>query len=712
MKRRKTYKWGKITVSCAALLCASPAVPQQAGGFAGWSGYNSFGFPGMIDMPSAYSRPDGELSFTTSHFQNQTRNTLTFQISPRLSGSFRYALLYDVRPDPAGPVSDYRFDRSFSVHYRLVDEDQRRPAVAIGLNDFLGTGLYSSEYLVASKHLTPNLRVTGGIGWGRLAGVNAFRNPLSVFSDRFDTRPGRGSDNGGIVRTNNWFRGDAALFGGVEWQATDKLRLIAEYSSDAYPNEDGSAFDRKSPLNLGLSYAYRPHILLGLNYLYGSEIGAMVTMGLNPKSPPAGGGQDKAPPPVVPRSDLARLGWSAEMLNPNVQSSRLNVALQKDGIRLHGIRIGDRVATIEVENERYATMAQAIGRTARHMSGILPSKVDTFVIVPMASGLRGAAVTLRRDDLEKLEFHADGAWRSYTRAQFETVQAGLSPIVGRYPLFDWKLKPYLSPSFFDPDAPMRADFGAELSAKYEPAPGLVFSGVLRKKILGNLDESSRPSTSVLPHVRSDFNIYEREGDPALTELTAAYYFKPGNNLYGRVSAGYLEPMYGGVSGEVLWKPNNRNFALGIEMNHVKQRDFDQRLGFQDYEITTGHVSAYWDLGKGYQTQVDMGRYLAGDWGATFALDRQFRNGWKVGFFTSFTDVSFDDFGEGSFDKGIRITVPLNWVSGQPSTEQYSTVIRPVTRDGGARLNVSGRLYDRVRGLQQSDLREGWGRFWR
>ena len=110
--------------------------------------------------------------------------------------------------------------------------------------------------------------------------------------------------------------------------------------------------------------------------------------------------------------------------------------------------------------------------------------------------------------------------------------------------------------------------------------------------------------------------------------------------------------------------------------------------------------------------MDAGRYLAGDWGATLSLDREFRNGWKVGVFATFTDVSFDDFGEGSFDKGLRITVPLNWVSGQPSTDQYTTTIRPVTRDGGARLNVNGRLYDTVRGLQREDLRDGWGRFWR
>ncbi len=712
MKRRTAYNWCGITVSLAAFLCASSAVPQQAGGFAGYAGYNTYGYPGLIDMPSGLSRPDGELTFTSSHFQKQTRNTLTFQISPRLSGSFRYALLYDVSPNVGGPVSEYRFDRSFSVHYRLLDEDQRRPAIAVGLNDFLGTGMYSSEYVVATKTISPSLRVTGGIGWGRLAGIGSFKNPLSILSDSFDTRPGRSSDNGGIVRTNNWFRGDAALFGGVEWQATDKLRLIAEYSSDAYPNEDGTAFDRKSPLNFGLSYAFRPHVVLGLNYLYGSEIGAMVSIGLNPLTPPAGAGQDKAPVPVVPRADLERLGWTQDMLNPNVQAGRLHEALLADGIRLHGIDVGPNSVTVEIENERYATMPQAVGRTARHLTAQMSPAINSFIIVPMSSGMRGAAITLRRSDLEKLEFHSDAAWRSYTRAQFETVQDGLSPLTGRYPRFDWQFKPYFTPSFFDPDDPVRADFGMELSAKYEPAPGVIFRGALRKKLFGNLDESDRDSTSVLQHVRSDFNIYEREGDPALTELTGAYYFKPGKDLYGRVTAGYLETMYGGLSTELLWKPNKSKFALGLEVNHVKQRDFDQLLGFQDYEVTTGHVSAYWDLGRGYHGQIDAGRYLAGDWGATFALDREFRNGWKVGFFATFTDVSFDDFGEGSFDKGLKVTIPLNWVSGQPSTDQYSTVIRPVTRDGGARLNVSGRLYDTTRGLQQSDLQDGWGRFWK
>ena len=112
------------------------------------------------------------------------------------------------------------------------------------------------------------------------------------------------------------------------------------------------------------------------------------------------------------------------------------------------------------------------------------------------------------------------------------------------------------------------------------------------------------------------------------------------------------------------------------------------------------------------SQLDAGRYLAGDWGATIALDREFGNGWKVGAFATLTDVPFDTFGEGSFDKGIRITVPVSWLLGEPSKSSVNTTIRPILRDGGARLGVRGRLYERVRPVQKPALQDGWGRFWR
>ena len=159
-------------------------------------------------------------------------------------------------------------------------------------------------------------------------------------------------------------------------------------------------------------------------------------------------------------------------------------------------------------------------------------------------------------------------------------------------------------------------------------------------------------------------------------------------------------------------PVNSRLALGAEVNYARKRDFDGGLGFLDYDVITGHASAYYDFGGGYLGQLDVGRYLAGDVGATVSFSREFDNGWVIGAYATQTDVTFEDFGEGSFDKGIRLTVPVEWASGQPSRNRTSVSLRSLSRDGGARLSVPGRLYETVRETRQDELSDRWGRFWR
>jgi len=173
-------------------------------------------------------------------------------------------------------------------------------------------------------------------------------------------------------------------------------------------------------------------------------------------------------------------------------------------------------------------------------------------------------------------------------------------------------------------------------------------------------------------------------------------------------------MFGGVSTELLWKPSGRRWAVGAEMNYVGQRDPNGLLGFSyyDYKVATGHVSGYFELGKGYHAQVDIGRYLAGDVGATLTVDREFENGWKIGAFATFTNVSPEDFGPGSFDKGIRVEIPTAWLTGQPTRASRPLTLRPFGRNGGARLEVEGRLYETVRSYQESGIDAQWGRFWK
>lgn len=658
---------------------------------------NSYGQTGLIDMPAAGAMPDGDLIFSLSKFQEEERAALTFQITPRLSGSFRYSFV------GAGRT----YDRAFSVRYELLEEGRYLPALAIGVNDIVGTSLYAGEYLVASKHLSPRLKVSGGLGWGRFAGVGSFENPLGALADRFLTRPAPDVGLGGTFQPQVWFHGDAALFGGFEWQATDRLRLVAEYSSDAYPRQDGISFDRKSPFNFGMTYQATPTLQLSGRYLYGSELGLQLTYQWNPaRRPNLGSGLDPQPPAVLRRGEGAPL----PLAQGQTVEDTVRAALKTEGIGLRGLSVGAGTATVEVQNDTYRMDAQAIGRTARIMSRTMPAEVDRFTIVASRNGMPVTRVTLARGDVERLELAPDG--EAQIRAAAEVADAWQRDGYDLRPMGKIALEPYVQPSYFDPDDPLRADLGARLQASYEPLPGLVLRGSVQRKIIGNLDESTRVSTSVLPRVRSDANIYDREGEFPITELTANYYFRAGPDLFGRVSAGYLERMFGGVQGELLWKPQGKRYALGATVAHVRQRDFDQMFGFQDYSVTTGHLSAYYDFGNGYHGQLDIGRYLAGDKGATLTLAREFENGWRVSAFATLTDVPFEDFGEGSFDKGIRLDIPLEWARGTPSRRTAPVTLRPIQRDGGAKLDVSGQLYDEIRSARDPDLTDGWGRFWR
>lgn len=183
-----------------------------------------------------------------------------------------------------------------------------------------------------------------------------------------------------------------------------------------------------------------------------------------------------------------------------------------------------------------------------------------------------------------------------------------------FPKFDYTITPYTAFSLFDPDQPVRADFGPEVNVSYAPQPGLSFNGRFRYPLYSSIDTATRRSDSILPHVRSDAVLYAVESDFEINRLTADYTFRPRADVFGKVTAGYLENMFAGVAGEVLWYPVDSNLAFGVELAYAAQRDFDMLFGLQDYDVLTGHASAYYDFGNGFIGQVDAGRYLAGDWG--------------------------------------------------------------------------------------------------
>ena len=65
-------------------------------------------------------------------------------------------------------------------------------------------------------------------------------------------------------------------------------------------------------------------------------------------------------------------------------------------------------------------------------------------------------------------------------------------------------------------------------------------------------------------------------------------------FFGGIKIGLFEEMYGGVGGEVLFRDINKPWYLTANYYWVKQREFNQRFNFRNYETFTGHLNFIWE----------------------------------------------------------------------------------------------------------------------
>ena len=597
----------------------------------------------------------------------------------------------------------------------------------LGFRDILGTGVYSAEYLVASKTVARDFTVTGGIGWGRLAGVNTIENPFCAVADSMCDRDVEIGE-GGKLAWDRFFRGeDMGFFGGVEWRTPiEKLTLKAEVSSDAYTREQrdpDAGFERKSPFNFGAEYRIRPGVTLGGYYMYGDTVGVNIVLSGNPKRPPVPQNLGQGPLPVNPRpADANRsTAWADDPQARETVIEAIGKALDDEELTLEEIKLTGTAVDVFFVNRRINQPPKAIGRVARVLAIGMPYSVETFRITPVEDGLPTTTVTVNRTDVREPDQPA--------RRRAGELGLGGDPGGGAEPLRRRRLAARrLSAGGLGGAAGaelllllrqrgLQAAARRRVPRQRPGQPGAVLLGAGpaagARRLRGGRGGAGRGAVAAAgpPRVRASTT---RVGRRSCMRLTGDYLFKLDRDIYARASAGMLERAYGGVSTEVLWKPAEQNWGVGAELNWVAQRDTYSLFGFgeYDYDVVMGHASLYWDTGwYGLEAQLDAGRYLAGDWGATLSVQRMFSNGWSIGGYVTRTDVSEDEFGEGSYDKGILVSIPLRWATPFETRQTISGDVRSLSSDGGAQLNIANRLYPTIRRLQKPRLEENWGAFW-
>ena len=663
--------------------------------------YTSYGTIGLIDMPTAASDSDGRLILSQSGFDGDRRTSLTAQILPRLSASFRYSA-HGRNGNEAGGYSNH--DRSFDLRFRAVDEGQYMPAFAIGLNDFIGTGWYTGEYVVGTKNIGP-VEVTAGLGFGRLATFGGFDSPLGQIDERFKTRAGRDVGVGGELEATEWFQGDTAAFGGMAWHLGKGFTAKFEYSSDRY-NRETSYLEHQTPWNYGLTWNSGKGYFLQSSFLHGDKIALSAHLVMDPKDPPNGPGRELAPIPLRQKV-LEGSPFYLESTNETV----LKTVLKADGFKLTSLDLEQNPPRLQLVNQKYRSTAQALGRAARTASRYLSDNFDSFYIEFIEDDLVLLSAEINRNQLITSVVSAEPSENFLDTVKFQdTTALGFDQSDSKK--FSWSIGPYVEYSLFDPLAPIRGEVGAELFTQYTLGSGFYTDGRVRKSLVGNFDKVLRQSDSVLPHVRSDHDIYGRDGDPGIDQLTITKVNKIMPSVYGKLTAGYLEKMFAGVSGEILWKPISSSLGIGIELSQVQQRNFDMLWGLQDYQVTTGHLSAYYYFKNGFMTQLDAGQYLAGDRGYTLRVGRKFGNGWNMGAYATVTNVPFAKFGEGSYDKGIFAEIPLDWSIGSPYRTTSKIEFNVMTRDGGAKLHTPYKLHKYLFNNDKNAIYREAGRLWK
>ena len=615
--------------------------------------YNNYGVVGTIHTPSARTFEEGVHGATL--YLGTPNQTITLSANPFnwLEASFFYTNVTD-RPycyEFADVVCQQDFkDKGFNIKARLKEQGVF-PAVAIGLNDFAGTGIYSSEYIVGSYGIN-RTDFHFGIGFGLLNGSDLrFKNPFGYLSDNFYDRPELAANIGGDFQLSRYFSGETASpFFAVSHALNNKLLLKAEYDSSVRPGLVPFRIP-ENDFSFGVDYLITDSFSIGVSYERGDYASFKFVYKNNPvktyqKSEYATGdirrGDNKYTQLI---NNLEENGIGVKKLTRNANS----IGLQLTQVIHPNLQV---VEQIIAQASRDAGITEDIKKDIEIANLLVISEID--------DAYTKNAQTIYQRQSEK-------RFNTNTRLQFRPFLASRE-------------------EFF------KGALLVENDTEFVIRRNLFFNTNLKYSLADNFDDLYIPPVDIFPaQVRSDVKEYLnkiKDGGILIGRAQLDYHLTPIENHHIMMSAGIFEDMFSGAGMEYLYFKPDTNYAFGIDIFKVRKRDYSWRFGHLDFENTLATANFYY---RNYGTipfdmRVSAGEYLAGDVGYTLELSRSFYNGVQFGVFATFTDVTTEQFGEGSFDKGVFWNIPI-----------YGNLInytwRPLTKDPGAKLNRKNTLHD-------------------
>ncbi|MDH5979700.1 YjbH domain-containing protein [Vibrio splendidus] len=692
----------------------------------------NFGGVGLMQMPTGRMAPEGEFNVSASFNNEYYFYNVSLQVMPWLETTIRYAQVQDLlfsHIDDAENCAQDNFsgcnqytDKGIDFKLRLIEEGYYLPEVSVGVRDFGGTGLFDGEFVAATKRFGP-VDFTLGMAWGYMGTSGNFTNPLCKASDKFCHREADTPADVGQVEFSRWFKGDAAIYGGFEYQTPYKpLTLKLEYDGNDYSQDfpvvrGGVDMTQHTPWNVGAVYRFTDWGSAKVSY----ERGDTLTLGFDLST------NFNEMYSVWRDTETAELRPSGVEMVDDIDMAALAEELETvAGYEQAQILVDDNSIVVKGTQVKYRDRDIALERGATVIANAVPSYIDTYKIIENDKSMELTETTV---DAQAFKAAANNHYlNAQTSDATNTHELERKKSViyhdGRE-RFDVSISPNLAQSFGSAENFYLYSLGLYTNASFWALNNVELSGSLYVNLVDNYDkfnyEIPSDGTDQTPRVRTLFRSYV--DDPVrLDRLQLTWFEDYGSGVYTQAYGGYLESMFAGVGGEILYRPFNQNWAIGADMTATSQRDPESWFGTFDEEIqvnpddssrtykvidkgTTGFITGYytpqWDFLSDTLLKVGVGKFLAGDIGTRVDFSKQFKSGVIAGAFVSLTDMTTEEYGEGSYTKGFYVSIPFDLVTVKPSSSRAGFTWLPITRDGGQVLNKQYNLFD------QTDARSPW-----
>jgi hypothetical protein len=659
--------------------------------------YNHYGQVGYFAMPSARVRNDGDLSIGYSKVSPYNNLFFGFQPFSRVEASFAYRIftgIEDVHLSQWG-FGDYA-DKGCNLKINFLkpeDTDYMLPGFAFGFDDFLGSKLFYSQYVVMTQEWPKyNTEATIGYGWGRIQGLFA-GIALSPFR-----------------KCDSFLKG---LTLAIEHDAVNYSDPVSE------PHPDGRY--QKFPINFGLKYSWNKYFQISLSQMRG-HIFAVSTMctfdigswdGLFPKidDPP----YYKAPVNIEPIGKDRTKEYLIEDLAYalDIQGFTLiRASLEYCNNKLPALRL-------RIVNRDYIYEPEVHKRLGYLLALLSPANISEVIVVISSQSVLCQEYRFPR---KALDYYACHEMTEYELAIVSPKREVTFPKRKPEILFDtsqkaidWGISPLFSSYFGSSRGKFK--FAADIGAYVD---GFVWYDVYYKAMAsysvyttaGDLTNYDLLNPSLVLNVHSDVISYYQRRNVRMEQIYLQKSWTHGCGFHSRVGMGFFDISMGGFTAEGLYYPVDSNWAVGLSGSVLWKRNYDN-LGFMKKirkYVADGQTSYPTWVPYDYLSQyfldiyyrfnsmpiglkLTVGQFLAGDFGMRTEVTRYFPSGLRVYAWYTFTNGHDKLNGSTYHDKGFGISMPIDVFFTHSSKTRFNYGMSAWLRDVGYRSPTGRELYE-------------------